>query len=323
MIDLHIHTKRSDGTDNYISILEKAEEKKLSYISITDHDNCYIYEDFNKINISDYYTGKIITGVELKTIVNGIPIELLGYGVDPVIINEEVKKIYTNKKQKDLIKMERLYKNCKKVGVKLEKNILEKYENNYTYSTTFLHENITKNEENKKYILDEASWKDDTIFFRKHMSNPDSLFYVHLVDLMPSCDKIIELIKKAGGLVFIPHIYIYRDHAKNIFNTIVNEYKIDGVECYYSLFKDEQTNYLLEYCNKHNIYISGGTDYHGANKKSISLGIGKGNMDIPEDITYEWIDKINNKFILNSEGTTGKKEELEVKTNSTEDIKYG
>ena len=293
MIDLHMHSKESDGTDDYISILEKAQIKKLNYISITDHDNCNIYEKLNKLNISDYYEGKIITGVELKTIVEGVPIELLGYGVDPFIINEEVKKIYTNQDKKDLVKMERLYENCKKVGVKLEDDILEKYENNYRHSTTYLHEKITKHEINKKYILDEGSWKDDNIFFRKHISNPNSLFYVHTVDLMPSCEEIIRIIKKAGGLVFIPHIYIYRDHAKKIFNTLIHNYEIDGVECYYSHFTEEQTNYLVNYCEKHNIYKSGGSDYHGSNKKTIDMGIGKGNMNISDDIISDWISNIN------------------------------
>ena len=40
MIDLHIHTKYSDGTDEVLTILKKAEEKNLKYISITDHNNC-------------------------------------------------------------------------------------------------------------------------------------------------------------------------------------------------------------------------------------------------------------------------------------------
>ena len=32
MIDLHIHTNYSDGTDNLLDILKKAEERKLEYI---------------------------------------------------------------------------------------------------------------------------------------------------------------------------------------------------------------------------------------------------------------------------------------------------
>lgn len=44
MIDLHIHTKYSDGTDTMEELLQKAEELNLKYISITDHDNCNALE---------------------------------------------------------------------------------------------------------------------------------------------------------------------------------------------------------------------------------------------------------------------------------------
>ena len=40
MIDLHIHSNNSDGSDSVEQILKKAEEQRLECISITDHDNC-------------------------------------------------------------------------------------------------------------------------------------------------------------------------------------------------------------------------------------------------------------------------------------------
>lgn len=39
MIDLHLHTNCSDGTDTVEELLEKAEQNKLEIISITDHDS--------------------------------------------------------------------------------------------------------------------------------------------------------------------------------------------------------------------------------------------------------------------------------------------
>ena len=66
MVDLHIHTNNSDGTDTIEDLLKKAEELKLEYISITDHDNCNAYEQLNKINVSDIFSGTIIPGIEIK-----------------------------------------------------------------------------------------------------------------------------------------------------------------------------------------------------------------------------------------------------------------
>ena len=44
MIDLHMHTKNSDGSDTTEELIKKAEDMKLKYISITDHDNLYAHE---------------------------------------------------------------------------------------------------------------------------------------------------------------------------------------------------------------------------------------------------------------------------------------
>ena len=45
MVDMHMHTKYSDGDKSVKEILEMCEEKKLEYISITDHNTCKQYED--------------------------------------------------------------------------------------------------------------------------------------------------------------------------------------------------------------------------------------------------------------------------------------
>ena len=70
MIDLHTHTKYSDGTDSVEELLINAENKKLEIISITDHDSIDVYSDLEKENIRKLYSGKIIVGTELKTYYN-------------------------------------------------------------------------------------------------------------------------------------------------------------------------------------------------------------------------------------------------------------
>ena len=65
MIDLHIHTTNSDGTDSVEEILKKAEKLKLNYISISDHDTCKGYDELKNIDVESIYSGKIIPGIEL------------------------------------------------------------------------------------------------------------------------------------------------------------------------------------------------------------------------------------------------------------------
>ncbi len=58
MIDLHMHTKYSDGTDNILDFLQKAEKNNLEIISITDHNTVKAYYELEKINIKDYFSRK-------------------------------------------------------------------------------------------------------------------------------------------------------------------------------------------------------------------------------------------------------------------------
>lgn len=290
MIDLHMHTHYSDGTDNVIDILKKAEKHNLDVISITDHNTCEAYNELQKIDIKKYYSGKIIKGIELNTKMLNIPIEILGYGIDVDKMNEITKKEYPTAKERNQIEMKRIYKKCLEKNIDLGENVLEKYDDNM-YTSKYLHSLLVKNEDNKK-LIDEEAWNNSNIFYRKYMSNPDSLFYVEMDDILPSFEKTIKFVKDAGGLVFIPHIFEYRENAIKILNEIINNYKIDGLECYYTTFTKEQNEFMLQTAKERNLFISGGSDYHGTFKPNVEMAIGTGNLSIPTDIVKPWIDKV-------------------------------
>lgn len=90
MIDLHIHTTYSDGTYSVKEILKEAQEKKLEVISITDHDNVKAYKEIGKIDVNNFYSGKIITGCEFKCVLPeyNLPIEILGYEFEVSIVEK-------------------------------------------------------------------------------------------------------------------------------------------------------------------------------------------------------------------------------------------
>jgi len=141
---------------------------------------------------------------------------------------------------------------------------------------------------NKRYIPDEKAWEQESVFFRKYTSNVNSKFHIDESDLIPSVGKVIEIIKRAGGLVFIPHIYQYEENSIRILEELINNYDIDGIECYYPDFTEEQTKFLLDFCRNNNKYISGGTDYHGSDRPNIQLGIGLGKLDIDYETVKKW-----------------------------------
>lgn len=287
MIDLHMHTKYSDGTDDEIEILKKAQEKNLEYISITDHNTCEVYDKLKNIDINKYYKGKIIPGIELNTKVLNVPIEILGYNIDVKAITPLLKEIYISKEKRNLIEIERLYKKCKLSGIDIPESLIRSYNPNEMFPSKYLHDIITKDLRNKEKI-DEEAWESSKVFYRKYMSNPNTKLYVEMDDIVPNFGTVLNLVKKVGGLVFLPHIYEYRENSMKILDFILKNYKIDGIECYYTTFTNEQHLYLLKLCKDKGLYISGGSDYHGANKPLVDIGIGEGNLRIPSSIIKEW-----------------------------------
>ena len=109
-------------------------------------------------------------------------------------------------------------------------------------------------------------------------------------------DTVQEILSKAnerthdaGGLVFLAHPYQYKfNDTEEFLNKIYNGNNFDGVECLYTNFSKEQSQYLLGFAQERNLLISGGSDYHGENKRRHDLGRGKGNLDISKDIISNW-----------------------------------
>ena len=56
MIDLHMHTTYSDGTDTVRELLKKAEGIGLEIISITDHNTCKAYYEMEKFKVKEIYS---------------------------------------------------------------------------------------------------------------------------------------------------------------------------------------------------------------------------------------------------------------------------
>lgn len=288
MIDLHMHSKySSDGVDEISSMLKQAEELKLKYISITDHNSCKAYKELENQEIRKIYSGKIIPGVELNTKVLGIPIEILGYNIDTDKMQELIDKTYISQIERNKIELQRLYEKCIKANIKLSNDFVEKYDGTI-YGSKYLHEHMIKDESNKK-MINENSWNDSNIFYREYMSNPNTEFFVDMDDLLPDFEKASQIVHQSGGMVFIPHIFEYRENSDKILKYILENYDFEGIECYYRNFTEEQTKYLLKICEENNLYVSGGSDYHGIVKPHIKMGTGEGNLCVPDNIVEAWV----------------------------------
>ena len=293
MIDLHMHTLHSDGTDTVEELLINAENHGLEIISITDHDSVDSYKIIEDKSVRNLFSGKIIVGTELKTHYNGIPIEVLGYGVDYNTLR--IHKMNMQKIQENALK--EFKRKGKELGFKFDDNISIDINNprRRFASFTFALE-IFKYEENKKLLFSMGPECDEATFYRVHASNKNSVFYSDETMYYISFEETIKRIHEAGGLAFLAHPLLYPYENNNKFDEIekiLKNYQLDGLECEYPLFNGEEREKLKAICKKYNKYISGGTDYHAKNKPNIEIGKGiDGNIQIEKELIDNWIDKV-------------------------------
>ena len=98
-INLHIHTKHSDGEGNGEQIIKSAKEKGYKLISITDHNTVEVHKQI-KDDI-------LLTGVEFDCWFGYVFIHLLAYGID--IENHDIYPFLAKDKSKTDHMLPRLF----------------------------------------------------------------------------------------------------------------------------------------------------------------------------------------------------------------------
>lgn len=289
MIDLHMHTVYSDGKKTVAEVLKMCEEKKLEYISITDHNTCKQYEDIALKN-NVIFHGKIIYGSELTATFQNKNIEILAYNINPNIINEWSAEYFSeeNLRRSQEVCKKRMLDICDKHGLIYDNSKIKYPKEASGFVEGPIYNELLNHKENYSILGEYAN--SFNIFYRKALTNPDSSYCMHFEDFRASASEIINLIHKAGGKGFLAHPFEYRlqDTIKFI-DDLKNGIELDGIECYHPSANDEQMQLLVDYARANKLYISGGSDYHGKTDSDIQIGVGHGNLRIPKEIIEEWI----------------------------------
>lgn len=291
MIDLHIHTNNSDGSDSVIDVLKKAQKHELSYMSITDHESVNGHYELRNIDVKQFFSGKIIPGVELKNYYKDRVIDILAYNIDIDKFNEYLEKNYKNKTHRMLEtkNLKHLYKQAKAYGLTLDPIEEIKWDPDSDWGSVIVYNEIKKHPENEAKVPKDL-WESFSNFKKDYVYNRNNMFFLDKKDDYPSPAETVKQVHLAGGVAFLAHVHEYKwvkDKIQYITELVKNS-NLDGIECYYSNFTEEQIKELLEYCKKNHLYTSGGTDYHGAKRPSVEIGVGKGNLRIPDEIIKDW-----------------------------------
>ena len=98
-------------------------------------------------------------------------------------------------------------------------------------------------------------------------------------------EEAIGFIHQAGGVAVLAHPYHFLkdDIEQGTQLGQLRDIGLDGVEAYYPTHIRKFRKQLIKLAEKYGLFITGGSDYHGAIRQGTTLAGGKG-VAVPEEI---------------------------------------
>ena len=255
--DLHIHTAASDGSDSPASLAQKVLKAGLELFSVTDHDTidgALAMEALLPAGIS------YIRGVEFSCVSPGGKCHILGYGYDPAhpvfrAALQEGSQLRREKLENRIIHLR------EKFGIRLTEEELRWLRSLKSPGKPHL----------GSLLLNQGLAPDRSTAIRRYLSG------------VPGRDRIdsktaIDAIRAAGGIAVWAHPLggegekrLTRSEFEHRLAVLMAE-GIQGLECRYSRYGMDESELLLHCAREKGLIATGGSDYHGSNKKGIELG---------------------------------------------------
>ncbi|WP_058486113.1 PHP domain-containing protein [Defluviitalea phaphyphila] len=278
-IDLHVHSNISDGSMSPAELVSYANEKKIKAFALTDHDIVDGIDEAIKEGIK--YNIEVIPGIELAAEYKNREIHILGFFIE--YKNKDfIKKLNWIREARNIRNMS-MIKKLNDIGIDITLEDLKKIAKKDLITRAHFGKVLLK----KGYVnsLGDA--------FKLYL-NPGKPGYVQRKVFSPQ--ECINLIHQISGLAVLAHPTLYNLSNEELVKLINNLKKegLDGIEAIYSLYSKEEEEYIKSLANKFNLLITGGSDFHGTNKKNIDMGVGKGNLKIP----YEILDNMKRKISI-------------------------
>ncbi len=262
-VDLHLHTNFSDGIYSPQELINKALEKNLRAIAITDHDTV---EGIMPATTAGLNKIEVVPGIELSTKEEGIEYHILGYYIhfQQGTLIDFLKKMQEERRKR----AEKILQCLQNIGLpirKSEKLILEKN------SPGRMH--IAQALEKEGYVKD---WQEA---FQRYL-NPGCVAYVPRHRVTP--EEAIDLIKKAGGISVLAHPGDL-PHREKIYSLIPRG--LQGLEVIHPHHTAEEQKKFLSLARNYSLIPTGGSDCHGPIYNGQSI---LGAYNIP----YRWLETL-------------------------------
>ena len=245
-IDLHSHTNYSDGVNSPKELIDKAKDKGIDVLSITDHDNLAAIQEATEYGKEVGI--EIIPGVEISSDIMDREIHILGYFVEPG--NSELERYLEFFRAERLKRAERIVKKLNILGISLELDDVLKIAQNSAVGRPHIAQAMLECGFTNSYY--EA--------FNKYIGN-GCIAYEKKVHVSPR--SAFKIISDSGGLSFIAHPGIMPEH---ILKELI-ESGVDGIEVIHPSHTPQLVKFYRGIVNEYFLLESGGSDYHGGKRE--------------------------------------------------------
>lgn len=271
MIDLHSHTDRSDGTFTPAELVAEAVSVGLQSLAITDHDTFAGYDA--ALPFAREAGLELLCGIEVSTKFHGASVHLLGYFLHrppSAELREWLNFLLEQRRDRNI----RLIARLQELGLNITLEEVEVKGRTLTARPHFARVLMEKGyvstiQEAFDVYLDESAQG-----------------YVQRHDVPMA--EAIERIKAGGGISSMAHpVRVAKNHWSTL-EKYVEELAGMGMDClevHHSDHSPEDVSFYTSLAARFKLGVTGGSDFHGANKPNIQLGTGiRGNLHLPADL---------------------------------------
>lgn len=235
-------------------------------MALTDHDTM---DGIQEAEAAAAKLGiELVPGVEISTEYHGREIHVLGYYVSPEY--PRLKAMLEEFRDFRATRNERMVERLREEGFSITMEALVKK----------FPDSVLTRAHVARYLCETGQLPDIRTVFAEYLGE-NCRCYIQRPKITPV--EAVLLIREAGGLAVLAHPVMY-DLAESDLKQMVLEMKeagMCGIEAIYSENSDEDERKYRELADSFGLLVSGGSDFHGANKPDIQLGVGKGNLHIP------------------------------------------
>jgi len=277
-VDLHLHSSFSDGSETPEAIVAAAKAASLTTIALTDHDNL---NGIPRARTAAEAAGiKLIAGTELSVGWNNDAMHLLVYFLEPGAgpLQDRLVAVQRGRSDRNIRVAERL----QQLGMEVSYEEVEAEAGGTGIGRPHFAAVLVR----KGYATT------ITDAFDRYLANGRPAY---LPRERLDAIEAIQLAKASGAVTSIAHPHtlgVARDDYREAFEELTDA-GLGGIESYYGEYPHELRLHLAKLCRDLGIAATGGSDYHGTYKPDLQVGVGRGDLEVPETAVEELLTQLD------------------------------